>query len=186
MEFGVIGVCDGIAMGHEGMKYSLASRELIADSIEIMAMAHPFDAMVFIPNCDKIVPAMLMAALRLNIPAVVVSGGPMLSGLYHGKKVDVIDVFEAVGKVSQGMMTEKELADLEESACPGCGSCAGMFTANSMNCLTEALGLGLPGNGAIPAVSAARIRLAKTAGVQVMALLKKRAASERHCHATRL
>jgi dihydroxy-acid dehydratase len=173
LEFGVIGVCDGIAMGHQGMKYSLASRELIADSIEIMAMAHLFDAMVFIPNCDKIVPGMLMAALRLNIPSVVVSGGPMLSGLYHGNKVDVIDVFEAVGKVSQGMMTEEELAQLEESACPGCGSCAGMFTANSMNCLTEALGLGLPGNGAVPAVSAARIRLAKRAGVQVMALLEK-------------
>ncbi len=173
LEFSTIGVCDGIAMGHEGMKYSLASRELIADSIEIMAMAHPFDAMVFIPNCDKVVPGMLMAALRLNIPAVIVSGGPMLSGDFQGRKVDVIDVFEAVGKVSQGTMNDEELLRLEEAACPGCGSCAGMFTANSMNCLTEALGLGLPGNGTIPAVSAARIRLAKMAGTQVMKLFEK-------------
>jgi len=173
LEFCTIGVCDGIAMGHEGMKYSLASREVIADSIEIMATAHPFDAMVFIPNCDKVVPGMLMAALRLNIPAVIISGGPMLSGEYLGKRVDVIDVFEAVGKVCQGAMTEEELEDLEDIACPGCGSCAGMFTANSMNCLTEALGLGLPGNGTVPAVSAARIRLAKRAGSQVVALLEK-------------
>jgi len=173
LEFCTIGVCDGIAMGHEGMKYSLASREVIADSIEIMATAHPFDAMVFIPNCDKVVPGMLMAALRLNIPAVIISGGPMLSGEYRGKRVDVIDVFEAVGKVCQGAMTEEELEDLEDIACPGCGSCAGMFTANSMNCLTEALGLGLPGNGTVPAVSAARIRLAKRAGSQVVALLEK-------------
>ena len=173
LEFCTIGVCDGIAMGHVGMKYSLASRELIADSIEIMAMAHPFDAMVLIPNCDKVVPGMLMAALRLNIPAVIVSGGPMLSGEYLGKKVDVIDVFEAVGKVSKGLLSEDDLCELEERACPGCGSCAGMFTANSMNCLTEALGLGLPGNGTIPAVSAARIRLAKMGGSQAMTLLQK-------------
>ena len=173
LEFCTIGVCDGIAMGHVGMKYSLASRELIADSIEIMAMAHPFDAMVLIPNCDKVVPGMLMAALRLNIPAVIVSGGPMLSGEYLGKKVDVIDVFEAVGKVSKGLLSEDDLGELEERACPGCGSCACMFTANSMNCLTEALGLGLPGNGTIPAVSAARIRLAKMGGSQAMTLLQK-------------
>lgn len=171
LEFGTIGVCDGLAMGHVGMKYSLASRELIADSVEIMAMAHPFDGLVLIPNCDKIVPGMLMASLRLNIPAVVISGGPMMTGRFQGKKVDVIDVFEAVGRVKAGRMSESELSELEEKACPGCGSCAGMFTANSMNCLTEALGLGLPGNGTIPAVSAARIRLAKMAGMKVMELL---------------
>jgi dihydroxy-acid dehydratase len=171
LEFCTIGVCDGLAMGHVGMKYSLASRELIADSVEIMAMAHPFDGLVLIPNCDKIVPGMLMASLRLNIPAVVISGGPMMTGRFQGKKVDVIDVFEAVGRVKAGRMSESELSELEEKACPGCGSCAGMFTANSMNCLTEALGLGLPGNGTIPAVSAARIRLAKMAGMKVMELL---------------
>ena len=171
LEFCTIGVCDGLAMGHVGMKYSLASRELIADSVEIMAMAHPFDGLVLIPNCDKIVPGMLMASLRLNIPAVVISGGPMMTGRFQGKAVDVIDVFEAVGRVKAGRMSESELSELEEKACPGCGSCAGMFTANSMNCLTEALGLGLPGNGTIPAVSAARIRLAKMAGMKVMELL---------------
>lgn len=171
--FPTIGVCDGIAMGHAGMKYSLASRELIADSIEIMATAHPFDGLVLIPNCDKIVPGMLMAALRLNIPAIVVSGGPMLAGVYDGMSVDLINVFEGVGKVKSGAMTQKELDDLENCACPGCGSCAGMFTANSMNCVTEALGMGLPGNGTIPAVTAARRRLAKKAGMQVMELVKK-------------
>jgi dihydroxy-acid dehydratase len=173
MEFSTIGVCDGLAMGHAGMKYSLASRELIADSVEIMAMAHPFDGLVLVPNCDKIVPGMLMAALRLNIPAVVISGGPMMTGRFKGKKADVITVFEAVGKVKANDMTLEELAVLEEKACPGCGSCAGMFTANSMNCLTEALGLGLPGNGTIPAVEAARIRLAKTAGMKVMELVER-------------
>ncbi len=173
LEFSTIGVCDGLAMGHGGMKYSLASRELIADSVEIMAQAHPVDGLVLIPNCDKIVPGMLMAALRLNIPAVIVSGGPMMTGRFQEKKVDVITVFEAVGKVKAGTMTVDELGCLEERACPGCGSCAGMFTANSMNCLTEALGLGLPGNGTIPAVHAARIRLAKKAGTKVMELLKK-------------
>lgn len=173
MEFSTIGVCDGLAMGHAGMKYSLASRELIADSVEIMAMAHPFDGIVLVPNCDKIVPGMLMAALRLNIPAVVISGGPMMTGRFKGKKADVITVFEAVGKVKADDMTLEELAELEEKACPGCGSCAGMFTANSMNCLTEALGLGLPGNGTIPAVEAARIRLAKTAGMKVMELVER-------------
>ncbi|MEW6349169.1 MAG: dihydroxy-acid dehydratase [Thermodesulfobacteriota bacterium] len=173
LEFSTIGVCDGLAMGHEGMKYSLASRELIADSVEIMAMAHPFDGLVLVPNCDKIVPGMLMAALRLNIPAVVVSGGPMMTGRFKGEKTDVITVFEAVGRVKAGTMTESELSELEDCACPGCGSCAGMFTANSMNCLTEALGLGLPGNGTIPAVEAARIRLAKKAGMKCMELVER-------------
>ncbi|MDO9515137.1 MAG: dihydroxy-acid dehydratase [Syntrophales bacterium] len=171
--FPTIGVCDGIAMGHAGMKYSLASRELIADSIEIMATAHPFDGLVLIPNCDKIVPGMLMAALRLNIPAIVISGGPMLAGTHDGKSVDLINVFEGVGKVKSGAMTQESLDELEDCACPGCGSCAGMFTANSMNCVTEALGFGLPGNGTIPAVTAARRRLAKKAGMQVMELVKK-------------
>ncbi|MCK8603875.1 dihydroxy-acid dehydratase [Desulfoferrobacter suflitae] len=171
IEFSTIGVCDGIAMNHPGMRYSLASRELIADSVEIMATAHPFDAIVMIPNCDKIVPGMLMAALRLNIPAILISGGPMLAGRLGQKPVDLISVFEAVGGVKTGLLTESELQELEDCACPGCGSCAGMFTANSMNCLTEALGLALPGNGTIPAVTAARIRLAKTAGMQIMKLV---------------
>jgi dihydroxy-acid dehydratase len=173
IEFGVIGICDGIAMGHDGMNYSLASRELIADSIESMAMAHMFDALVLIPNCDKIIPGMLMAAARVNIPTVVVSGGPMLAGLYQGREISFTQVMEGVGAVAGGRMTMEELAEIEEAACPGCGSCAGMFTANSMNCLTEALGMGLPGNGTIPAVSAARIRLAKQAGMAVMDLLAK-------------
>ncbi len=174
VEFPVIGVCDGIAMGHDGMKFSLASRELIADSIEIMAMAHPFDALVFIPNCDKIIPGMLMAALRLNIPAIFVSGGPMLAGTLEGKSVDLITVFQAVGQVKSKRMTLKELRALEDCACPGCGSCSGMYTANSMNCVTEALGLGLPGNGTILAVQAARRRLAKDTGMKIMELLKKK------------
>jgi len=173
VEFPTIGVCDGIAMNHEGMKYSLASRELIADSVEVMAIAHPFDGLVLIPNCDKIIPGMLMAALRLNIPAVVVSGGPMLAGRSGEREIDLISVFEGVGAVKAGKITEDELKHLEDNACPGCGSCSGMFTANSMNCLTEALGLGLPGNGTIPAVEAARIRLAKKAGRQVMELFRK-------------
>ena len=173
MEFPTIGVCDGLAMNHEGMHFSLPSRELIADSIEIMASGHPFDALVLVPNCDKVVPGMLMAALRLNIPTIVVSGGPMLAGELRGKRVDLINVFEAVGKVKLGKMDEAELSEMEESACPGCGSCAGMFTANSMNCLSETIGLALPGNGTIPAVMAARIRLAKQAGMQVMELLKR-------------
>jgi len=170
-EFSVIGVCDGIAMNHVGMKYSLASRELIADSIETMIMAHPVDALVFIPNCDKIIPGMLMAAARLNIPSIFVSGGPMMAGRVNGERVSLSNVFEAVGKHSQGKMSDAELADLEEAACPGCGSCSGMFTANSMNCLTEALGMGLPGNGTILAVTAARRRLAKMAGERVMEIL---------------
>ena len=173
IEFGVIGVCDGIAMHHEGMKYSLASRELIADSIEVMAMAHPFDGLVLIPNCDKIIPGMIMAALRLNIPALVISGGPMLAGQYQGQPIDLISVFEGVGAVKAGRMSEAELLEIEDAACPGCGSCAGMFTANSMNCLSEALGLALPGNGTIPAVSAARYRLAKQAGMQILDLVKR-------------
>ncbi len=173
VEFPVIGVCDGIAMGHAGMKYSLASRELIADSIEIMASAHPFDALVFIPNCDKIIPGMLMAAMRLNIPAIFISGGPMLAGKMAGKAVDLISVFEGVGAVKSKRMTQNELKQLEDCACPGCGSCSGMYTANSMNCVTEALGLGLPGNGTIPAVQAARHRLAKYAGMKIMELYKK-------------
>jgi dihydroxy-acid dehydratase len=173
IEFSTIGVCDGIAMNHEGMKYSLASRELIADSVEVMAMAHPFDGLVLIPNCDKIIPGMLMAALRLNIPSIVVSGGPMLAGRVGNREVDLINVFEAVGGVKAGKISEDELKELEDNACPGCGSCAGMFTANSMNCLSEALGLGLPGNGTIPAVNAARVRLAKKAGMKVMELVAK-------------
>jgi len=171
--FGTIGVCDGIAMNHIGMKYSLPSRELIADSIEIMAMAHAFDAMIMVTNCDKIVPGMLMAALRLNLPTIIVSGGPMLAGAYNDRKIDLVSVFEAVGAVKSGKMTEAELEEIENMACPTCGSCAGMFTANSMNCLTEAIGLGLPGNGTIPAVMAARIQLAKEAGMKIIMLLKK-------------
>lgn len=173
VKFPVIGVCDGIAMGHLGMHYSLASRELIADSIEAMATAHAFDAMVLVPNCDKIVPAMLMAAARINIPAIVVSGGPMLAGRRGGGKIDLNDVFEGVGACAAGKIGEDELAAIEQSACPGCGSCSGMFTANSMNCLTEAVGMGLPGNGTIPAASAARIHLAKRAGMQAMELLAR-------------
>jgi dihydroxy-acid dehydratase len=173
IEFSTIGVCDGIAMNHEGMKYSLVSREIIADSVEIMAKAHPFDALVFIPNCDKIIPGMLMAAVRLNIPSIFVSGGPMLTGRFQGQPVQLISVFEGVGKVLTNKMREEELSALEDVACPGCGSCAGMFTANSMNCLTEALGMGLPGNGTILAVDAARIRLAKEAGKKVMELLER-------------
>jgi len=177
IEFGGIGVCDGIAMNHIGMKYSLASRELIADSIEVMATAHAFDALVLVPNCDKIVPGMLMAAARLDIPAIVVSGGPMLPGRNPesrgDRKIDLISVFEAVGAVRSGRMTEEQLLAVEDEACPTCGSCAGMFTANSMNCLTEVIGMGLPGNGTIPAVMAARIRLAKLAGMQILDLLNR-------------
>ena len=172
-QFPAIGVCDGLAMGHEGMKYSLISREHIADSVEIMAMAHPFDALVFIPNCDKIVPGMIMAALRLNIPSVFVSGGPMMPAFLDGKKLTLSSTFEAVGAAGANKMNEQEILDYENYSCPGCGSCAGMFTANSMNCMTEAIGLGLPGNGTIPAVNAARVRLAKLAGMKVMEMLEK-------------
>lgn len=172
MEFPAIAVCDGIAMGHSGMRYSLASRELIADSIETMAMAHKFDALVMVPNCDKVVPGMLMAAGRVNIPTVVISGGPMLSGASDQGNISLSSMFEAVGSVQAGTMTIEELTSIENTACPSCGSCSGMFTANSMNCLTEVLGLGLPGNGTIPAVYAERVRLAKTAGHAIMQLLE--------------
>ena len=173
LEFGVIGVCDGLAMHHQGMKYSLPSRELIADSVEIMATAHPVDGLVLVANCDKIIPGMLMAALRLNIPAILISGGPMLAGHFRGREVDLISVFEGVGAVKAGKICEDDLKKLAECACPGCGSCAGMFTANSMNCLSEALGLALPGNGTIPAVHAARCRLAKEAGLKIMDLFNR-------------
>jgi dihydroxy-acid dehydratase len=182
IEFPAIGVCDGIAMGHEGMKYSLVTRELIADSVECVAKAHQFDALVMIPNCDKIVPGMLMAAARLNLPTVFVSGGPMMPGHlpgndksnpYSGKNLSLTDMFEAVGGLSAGRVTESQLRDLEQVACPGCGACSGMFTANSMNCLTEVLGLGLPGNGTIPAVTGRRIALAKHAGMQVMEMFNR-------------
>ncbi|MBQ4347086.1 MAG: dihydroxy-acid dehydratase [Firmicutes bacterium] len=173
VEFGAIGVCDGIAMGHVGMKYSLASRELIADSCETMATAHQLDGMVFIPNCDKIVPGMLMAALRLNIPSIFVSGGPMLSKTLNGTPLDLNSVFEAVGALKAGRLDEAGLKCIEDNACPGCGSCSGMFTANSMNCLTEVLGMALPGNGTIPAVESGRIRLAKETGMKIVELVKK-------------
>ncbi|WP_297848135.1 dihydroxy-acid dehydratase [uncultured Desulfovibrio sp.] len=173
LEFPAIAVCDGIAMNHEGMRFSLPSREFIADSIEIMARGHAFDALVFIPNCDKCVPGMLMAMMRLNLPSVLISGGPMLPGnLGPHTRGDLITVFEAVGRVRSGALSEDELERMAERACPGCGACAGMFTANSMNCLAETIGVALPGNGTIPAVSAARVRLAKTAGMRVMDLLK--------------
>jgi dihydroxy-acid dehydratase len=168
-----IAVCDGIAMNHEGMKYSLPSRELIADSIETMVIAHAFDALIIIPNCDKTVPAALMAAARLDIPTVIVSGGPMLAGKTRDRITDLTTVFEGVGRHSQGSMSDEEIEELENSACPTCGSCSGMFTANSMNCLTEALGMGLAGNGTIPAVYADRLRLAKEAGRNVMNLFEK-------------
>ena len=173
LEFFTIGICDGIVMGHEGMKYSLSSRELIADSIESMGMAYPFDGLVLIPNCDKIIPGMLMAAARLNIPTIVISGGPMLAGEFRGREIDFITVYESIGKVSAGEMKEEDLKEVEECACPGAGSCAGMFTANSMNCLSEVLGLALPYNGTIPAVFADRIRLAKKSGMQIMELVRK-------------
>lgn len=173
IEFPSIGVCDGIAMGHVGMHYSLASRELIADSIESMALAHGFDGLVLIPNCDKIVPGMLMAAARLNIPSIVISGGPMLAGRFGGKAISLTTMFEAVGAVNAGRMTEEELEQCENNACVSCGSCSGMFTANSMNCLTEAIGLALPGNGTIPAVMSERIRLAKKTGQQIMTLVER-------------
>ena len=182
IEFPAIGVCDGIAMGHEGMKYSLVTRELIADSVECVAKAHQLDALVMIPNCDKIVPGMLMAAARLNLPTVFVSGGPMMPGHlpghdasnpYSGKNLSLTDMFEAVGGLAVGKINEEQLCEMEHYACPGCGACSGMFTANSMNCLTEVLGLGLPGNGTIPAVTGRRIALAKHAGMQVMEMYRR-------------
>ena len=173
IEFPAIAICDGIAMGHQGMHYSLASRELIADSIESMALAHAFDGLVMVTNCDKVIPGMLMAAARVNIPTVVISGGPMLAGTLNKKKISLTTAFEAVGAYSAGKMTEDELEDVALTCCPGCGSCSGMFTANSMNCLTEVLGMGLPGNGTIPAVFGERVALAKKAGRAVMKLVEK-------------
>lgn len=173
VEYGAIGVCDGIAMGHEGMKYSLPSRELIADSCETMVQAHRLDGVVYIPNCDKVVPGMLMAACRVDIPAIFVSGGPMASRTVNGRGLDLNSVFEAVGAIKAGKIDEEELKFVEDNACPGCGSCSGMFTANSMNCLTEVLGLALPGNGTVASTDAARIRLAKLTGMKVMELVER-------------
>jgi dihydroxy-acid dehydratase len=174
VEFGTIGVCDGIAMGHKGMKYSLVSREVIADSVEIMLQAHQFDGVVLVANCDKIVPGMLMALLRVNIPGLLVSGGPMMCGyLPSGESIDLISLFEAVGRVDKGELKEEELKVFEEEGCPGAGSCSGMFTANSMNCLSEAIGLAICGNGTIPAVTAKRIRLAKTSGMRAVQLVEQ-------------
>lgn len=172
-EFNVIGICDGLAMGHTGMKYSLPSREVIADSIELMVEAHQFDGLVFIPNCDKVVPGMLMAAARLDLPSIFISGGPMLTGRTNLRDSDLITVFEAVGKAAKGEISEEELYELENTACPSCGSCSGMFTANSMNCLTEAIGLALPGNGTVPAPYAERIRLAKVTGKLAVKLVNE-------------
>ncbi len=171
--FPAIAVCDGIAMNHSGMMYSLPSRELIADSIEAMAEAHQFDGLVLVTACDKVVPGMLMAAARIDIPAIVVSGGPMLAGRFRGQSVSLSNIFEAVGRVRAGRMSPEDLREMEDSTCPGCGSCAGMFTANSMNCLTEAMGMALPGNGTIPAVSSARLRLAKLSGIRAVELVRE-------------
>ena len=171
--FPAIAVCDGIAMGHTGMKYSLVTRDLIADSTEAMAMAHQFDALVMVPNCDKNVPGLLMAAARVNVPTVFVSGGPMLAGHVKGQKRSLSSMFEAVGSYAAGTMTEDDVKEFENKVCPTCGSCSGMYTANSMNCLTEVLGMGLQGNGTIPAVYSERIKLAKRAGMKVMEMLEK-------------
>lgn len=173
MEFNTIAVCDGLAMNHQGMKYSLITREIVADSIEATGMAMPFDAMVFIPSCDKVVPGMLMAAARLNIPSIFVSGGPMLAGKFRNKKIGLSDLFEYIGEYENGTLTSEELCEAENNACPTCGSCSGMYTANTMNCLTEALGMALPGNGTIPAVYSKRILLAKLTGMQIMKVLEK-------------
>lgn len=173
MEFNTIAVCDGLAMNHEGMKYSLVTREIVADSIEATGMAMPFDAMVFIPSCDKVVPGMLMAAARLNIPSIFVSGGPMLAGKFRNKKIGLSDLFEYIGEYEKGILSEEELIESENSACPTCGSCSGMYTANTMNCLTEALGIALPGNGTVPAVYSKRLLLAKLSGMQIMKVLEK-------------
>lgn len=173
IEFPTIGVCDGIAMNHDGMKFSLPSRELIMDSIEVMTKGHAFDGLVLVPNCDKIIPGMAMAAAKLNIPSIVISGGPMMAGRLGGKPLDLNSVFEGVGMKSAGKIDDAQLAEIEDNACPGCGSCSGMFTANTMNCMMEVLGLALPGNGTIPAVHAGRIRLAKDAGRAIMALVEK-------------
>lgn len=172
-EFSTIGVCDGVAMNHVGMKYSLATREIIADSIEAVSMAHPFDGLVLISSCDKIVPGMIMAALRLNIPSIAISGGPMLAGKFKGEDIDYSTCYEAIGKYKKGKYTDEDLREIEEEACPTCGSCSGMFTANSMNCLSEAIGIALPGNGTIPAFYSKRLRLAKIAGMKIMELVNK-------------
>ncbi len=172
-EFSTIGICDGVAMNHIGMKYSLASRELIADSIEAVCMAHSFDGLVLVPNCDKIIPGMIMAALRLNIPSILISGGPMLAGKFKGRDIDLSNCFEAVGMYKAGKYSSSDLEEIENESCPTCGSCAGMFTANSMNCLSEAIGIALPGNGTIPAVFSKRLRLAKTAGIKIMDLVSR-------------
>jgi len=171
-EFCTIGVCDGVAMNHVGMKYSLATREIIADSIEAVAMAHPFDGLVMVPCCDKIVPGMIMAALRLNIPSLVISGGPMIAGRFKGEDIDYSTCYEAIGKYQKGKLDDGDMKEIEEEACPTCGSCAGMFTANSMNCLSEAIGIALPGNGTIPAIFSKRLRLAKKAGFRIMELVR--------------
>jgi dihydroxy-acid dehydratase len=173
IEFPAIGICDGIAMGHEGMRYPLASRELIADSVEAMAVGHQFDGLVMVTNCDKITPAMLMSAARLNIPAIVVSGGPMLAGRFGDRSVDLVATFEAAGEYEAGRLSDEEMVELEQHTCPTCGSCAGLFTANSMNCMAEALGLALPGNGTIPAVDSRRLRLAKQAGMRIVDMIEK-------------
>ena len=173
IEFPAIGICDGIAMGHSGMNYSLASRELIADSVEAMTNGHQFDGLVMVTNCDKITPAMLMAAVRLNIPSIIVSGGPMLSGRFGGEAVDLVSTFEAAGNYEAGKLTAEDLMEMEQSTCPTCGSCAGLFTANSMNCMAEALGMALPGNGSIPAVDSRRLRLAKKAGMRIVDMVHK-------------
>ena len=173
IEVPAIGVCDGIAMGHIGMKYSLASRELIADSTETMALAHCFDGLVLVPNCDKIVPGMVMAAARINIPSIVCSGGPMLSGTYEGQEISLSKMFEQVGARKANLITDDQLLECELGACPGCGSCSGMYNANSMNCLCEAIGIALPGNGTIPAVYSARLQLAKHAGMKIMELVER-------------
>ena len=172
-EFSTIGICDGVAMNHIGMKYSLASRELIADSIEAVCMAHSFDGLVLVPNCDKIIPGMIMAALRLNIPSILISGGPMLAGKFKGRDIDFTDCYEAIGMYKAGKYSLSDLEEIENESCPTCGSCAGMFTANSMNCLSEAIGIALPGNGTIPAVFSKRLRLAKTAGIKIMDLVSQ-------------
>ena len=172
-EFSTIGVCDGVAMNHVGMKYSLATREIIADSIEAVSMAHPFDGLVLISSCDKIVPGMIMAALRLNIPSIVISGGPMLAGKFKGEDIDYSTCYEAIGKYKKGKYTDEDLREIEEEACPTCGSCSGMFTANSMNCLSEAIGIALQGNGTIPAFYSKRLRLAKIAGMKIMELVNE-------------
>ncbi|MCK4243476.1 dihydroxy-acid dehydratase, partial [Candidatus Bathyarchaeota archaeon] len=171
-EFGIIGICDGIAMGHEGMKYSLPSREVIADSVELMVQAHRFDGVVLVTNCDKITPGMLMAAARVDIPSIIITGGPMLSGYFKNQKIGLISVFEGVGKYKEGKISKEELKAMEDAACPTCGSCNGLFTANTMACLSEAMGMALPGSATVSAVNAKRLTLARASGRQIMKLIK--------------